>query len=114
MAVERVNQAVVFGRRSVSVDAQRFRGGRVSATFGTLEIDLRAANLAPEGAELALASNLGSIIVRVPVGWPVIMLGLPPTGGCAVRVQNTEIANRDGAALRIRCTGAFGKIEITN
>ena len=109
-----LNQSVAFSTTTIQVRSREFRGGRVSVSFGGAVVDLREANLAPEGAHLRLDVTFGSITVRVPVGWPVVVEGAPALGGTDVRLQNTEIAAPNGAVLRIGCSGAFGGIEIEN
>ena len=111
---DQLNQSVTFGGTKIRVNSQAFRGGRVSVTFGGAEIDLREANLAPDGADLRLEAAFGGIEVRVPVGWPVQVSGAPALGGCEVHIQNTEIATPGSAALRITCSGVFSGIEIKN
>lgn len=111
---ERIDRSVAFGGLQLRLTSQAFRGGRVSVAFGGADINLREANLAPEGAELVLDTTFGGIQLRVPVGWPIEVTGSPMPGSCEVRTTNTEIAIPGGAALRIRCGGAFGGVEITN
>jgi predicted membrane protein len=111
---DQLNQSVTFSGTKIRVNSQAFRGGRVSVTFGGAEIDLREANLAPDGADLRLEAAFGGIEVRVPVGWPVQVSGAPALGGCEVHIQNTEIATPGSAALRITCSGVFSGIEIKN
>jgi len=111
---DRLNQTVSFSGVKIRVDSQAFRGGRVSVTFGGVEIDLREVNLAPEGAELRLDATFGGIEMRVPVGWPVQVSGSPVLGGTEIHVQNTEIATPGSAALRVTCSGMFSGIEIKN
>ncbi len=111
---ERITRSVAFGGAKIRSVSPAFRGGRVSATFGGVEIDLREANLAPEGADLVLDTSFSGIQLRVPVGWPLQVTGAPAFGACEVRVHNTEIAAPNGPALRIACGGAFGGVEITN
>jgi len=107
-------QSVSFNEAKIHVNSRAFRGGRVSVTFGGAEIDLRDANLAPEGADLRLDVTFGNSIVRVPLGWPVQVAGVPAFGNCAVHVQNTEIAAPGNAALRVTCSGVFSGVEIKN
>jgi predicted membrane protein len=111
---DQINQSVTFSAARVHVNSQAFRGGHVAVSFGGVEVDLRNANLAPEGADLRLDSVLSGIEVRVPAGWPVEVHGAPAFGGVNVQISNTEIAQPGGAALRIHCAGLFGGIEIKN
>jgi predicted membrane protein len=113
-AEDRLDQSISFSGAKFRVDSRAFRGGRVSVTFGGVEIDLREASLAPEGADLRLDATFGGIEVRVPVGWPVRVEGAPALGGCEVHLSNTEIATPGSAALRVTCSGLLSGIEIKN
>ncbi|MHB9110113.1 MAG: LiaF transmembrane domain-containing protein [Armatimonadota bacterium] len=110
---DQLNQSVSFGGAKVRSISRAFRGGRVSVAFGGAEIDLREANLSPDGAELRLDAVFGGIELRVPVGWPVQVSGAPALGATEVHIQNTEIVV-DGAGLRVICSGIFSGIEIKN
>jgi len=111
---DQLNQSVSFSGAKIHVNSRAFRGGRVSVTFGGVEIDLREANLAPEGADLRLDATFGGIEMRVPVGWPVQVSGSPVLGGTEIHLQNTEIAAPGSAALRVICSGLLSGIEIKN
>lgn len=110
---DQLNQSVSFGGAKIRSISRSFRGGRVSVAFGGAEIDLREANLSPDGAELRLDAVFGGIELRVPVGWPVQVTGAPALGAAEVHIQNTELVV-DGAGLRVICSGVFSGIEIKN
>ncbi len=113
-AEDRINQSVSFGGAKMRVTSQQFRGGRVTVAFGGAEIDLRDANLAPEGADLVLEATFGGIEVRIPEGWPVVVSGTPVFGACESHLRNSEFVTPGGAALRITCNGVFSGIELKN
>ena len=52
-----IESSVSFSSRSMAVTSTNFRGGTVSATFGSLELDLRQAQLHENGADLDLSST---------------------------------------------------------
>ncbi|MHB9027002.1 MAG: LiaF transmembrane domain-containing protein [Armatimonadota bacterium] len=109
-----VNASVSFNERTLVSTAEQFQGGTTDVSFGSLVLDFSRANLSPEGADLALSVNFGSIKVRVPESWPLVISGSIAVGAIEVRARNAEIAVPGQAALRLACTGAFGGIEITN
>ncbi|HEY3417734.1 MAG TPA: LiaF domain-containing protein [Armatimonadota bacterium] len=109
-----LNAAVSFGEKVVRDDAAQFQGGNADVSFGSLVVDLRHANLSAEGADLALSANFGSIKVKVPESWPLVVSGSLAFGAVEVRARNAEIAVAGQAALRLACSGAFSGIEITN
>ncbi len=61
----------VFGGSEQQVTSQNFRGGRVSATFGGANIDMRRAALAKGEAVLYVTTLFGGIELHVPDDWAV-------------------------------------------
>lgn len=113
-AGDRIDEAVIFGAVHLRSESPQFRGGAVSTTAGAVEIDLRNAQLAGEGAVLDLSVFAGAITVKVPVSWPIIMSGAPLLSGCQNRTSNPTIAVSGLPVLRIRCAGLLGGIEVRN
>ena len=61
----------VFGGIDHRVTSQQFKGGKVSATFGTAKIDLRRATLANGESTLQVEIIFGSAEIYVPDDWMV-------------------------------------------
>jgi predicted membrane protein len=75
-----INQSAIFGGGDMRVDSQAFRGGDLSATFGGMDIDLRNARLAGDGAEIELFVAFGGVDLRVPADWEVVIRVTPIFG----------------------------------
>ncbi|MGB5531909.1 MAG: hypothetical protein WBN71_02270, partial [Acidimicrobiia bacterium] len=58
--------AAVFGGRKFHSRADSLKSGFVVASMGGIDLDLRDATLAPEGAELELRTTMGGTQVTVP------------------------------------------------
>ncbi len=54
-----------------TVDGPGFRRGEATALLGGCELDLRGAELDPDGAVIEVLAFWGGITLRVPPGWPV-------------------------------------------
>ncbi len=93
------------------VTSQSFRGGEVSVSLGTLEIDLTSAQLAEEGASLALSSQMGNLTLRVPADWTLQIDGSFKMG--AVNDDRPEKPT-EGPELRLNVNTSMGNIHITN
>jgi predicted membrane protein len=61
-------------------DAQDFRGGKVSAVVGGVEVDLRKASIR-DTATLSVFALMGGIVLKVPEDWSVVSNCTPLLGG---------------------------------
>ena len=99
--------AVLSGRNSRVVGA--LRTGEVNAVLGSVDLDLTAATLPPEGATLDASVVLGAVNLIVPRAWRVEMTGTPILGGIDDRTRPG-----DGAVLRVRASVVLGSVEARN
>jgi hypothetical protein len=89
--------------------AQQLRSGNVIAGMGGVEMDLRGATLAPEGAHLRLTTVMGGVEVKVPEDWTVRM------GGRAFMGANDGVGltDRPGApVLTVDCLTIMGGAQV--
>lgn len=91
--------------------SKNFKGGRASAMFGGIDLDLREAVLTTkEPARLELFAAFGGIDLKVPEGWNVVTSGIPLFGGWSDKSLKPA---KDGApTLYIRATCLFGGVDI--
>jgi hypothetical protein len=54
------------------VQSKQFRSGRITAMLAGVTLDLREAELCPEGATINVQSALSGIDILVPSGWHVV------------------------------------------
>ena len=78
-----INVSAVFSGSEQSITSQSFQGGNVSASFGAVELDLRAAKLA-ENPVLNVNVFMGGVELSVPDEWVVNVNGSPVLGGIEV------------------------------
>ena len=90
---------------------EHFRGGNVSATFGSAEIDLRAAAPVDGAATVNASALFGSINLRVPPDWAVEVRSSATFG--SIESRRAEPAE---PRARLTVTGSclFGGILITS
>ena len=101
--------SVSFSSRSMAVSSMNFRGGTVSATFGSLELDLRQAQLHENGADLNLSSTFGSITLHVPTTWSLRQNGSATLGG----VDDVRSSHpTEGPTLRLQTSTVLGSLTI--
>ena len=71
----------VFSGGERQVVTENFRGGKLSAVFGGMEVDLTKAKLAPGRSELEIACIFGGATIVVPDDWFVTIEVTPILGG---------------------------------
>jgi len=71
----------VFSGGERQIVSQNFRGGKISAVFGGIEIDLTKAKMAPGRIELEIACVFGGATIIVPDDWYVTLEVTPVLGG---------------------------------
>jgi len=93
------------------IDSQSFRGGKVTAIMGGLELDFRGAGLEGGKATLDATAIMGGVDVYVPREWRVVIDGTPILGGFEDKhhpAPDSEIK----ATLYLKGTAIMGGITI--
>jgi len=76
-----VDYVNVFSGGERQIISQNFKGGKITAIFGGIELDLTKAGLAPGVSELELACIFGGATLIVPDDWYVTIEVTPILGG---------------------------------
>lgn len=107
---ETVDLFVVFSGIETINQSSTFKGGKISAIFGGIDLDLRGAVLNNNQAFIDATALFGGIDILVPDHWRVEMQGTPILGGW----ENNTRPNNDPNApvLKISGTAIFGGIEV--
>ena len=71
----------VFSGGERQVVSENFRGGKISAVFGGMELDLTKAKLAPGRNEIEIACVFGGATFIVPDEWNILIEVTPVLGG---------------------------------
>jgi predicted membrane protein len=109
---ERIHRSAVVGGFDERVHSRPFRGGSVDAFMGGGKIDLRDAELPPEGADLEANATLGGIEVIVPTSWRVEVSGSPFLGGIDNRTARP--ADPNAPVLRVKANAFLGGVDVKN
>lgn len=78
---DKLDLFVAFSGQNARSISHQFKGGRMSALFGGIEVDLTEAQLADGKADIDIFTLCGGVEVRVPETWAVKVTGLPIMGG---------------------------------
>ncbi len=92
--------------------AHHLWSGRTTTVMGRLDLDLRDATLAPEGADLEVVTVLGGMTIRVPETWSVDMDGRALIGDTSTRVTPPETLPAEAPRLRVHARTLAGSTEI--
>jgi len=107
-----VDRFVAFGGLELVNPSPRFQGGSLTARFGGITLDLREAEVAPEGATLAVLAAFGGVDVRVPRGWRANLGGLPLFGAIENRTLQDGHLSEDAPTLNVQATALFGGVGV--
>jgi predicted membrane protein len=103
----------VFSGIKRRFESERFRGGKATAIFGGMEIDLTQVKLADNQATVALTAIFGGIDLFVPREWKVVVDSNAILGGV-----DDKHSPASGAPVRpilyVRATAILGGIDIKN
>lgn len=105
-----VNSFNLFSGSELASNSRDFKGGKVGAMFGGVELDLRNAELA-QRARLDVFVAFGGVEISVPRGWQVDISGFPIFGAFENATAKEELAT-DPPKLQIDATVLFGGLEI--
>lgn len=107
--------ATIMDGKALKSRARAFRGGSALTLAGGALIDLREAELDPEGARLQLSTVMGGTALVVPESWNVKVQGAALLG--AVQVQGDDAAEEppeDAPTLEIEAKAVMGSVEVVH
>ncbi|NLV87923.1 MAG: cell wall-active antibiotics response protein [Tissierellia bacterium] len=105
-----LNESAVFSGIETNNQSQSFKGGRATALFGGIDVDLRSAKLYNNEATIELNAMFGGIDIYVPDDWRVEVKGTPVFGGWSNKTRPNT--NPDAPVLNVKCFVLFGGVEI--
>jgi hypothetical protein len=110
---DRLSRQFTCSGGELRIESQAWKGGELGVTAGGLELDLRHARLAPEGAELTLRVLMGGVDIRVPDTWQVFIDVTPLFGGADDTTRSTQ-GSESAPRLRIVGNVTLGGVSVRN
>lgn len=98
-----------FSGHEAKSTSEDFKGGKATAIFGGIELDLRNAKI-KEKADLEVFAAFGGIDIRVPEGWRVEVSGTPILGGWENKTDTPK--DKNAPVLNIQGTCLCGGVSI--
>jgi predicted membrane protein len=113
---EVLNEFALFGGVERRINVSNFKGGRVEAVFGGIEVDLRTAEIEGEEAVVEVEALFGGIEFTVPDRWIVIYQGQSIFGGYSdeTRQPVPDVLSAPRKTLILRGRALFGGIVVKN
>jgi predicted membrane protein len=110
-----VDENAAFTSSKKIITSQNFRGGKVSAAFGHVELDFRQAKLAPGEHKLEISAVFGAVELHLPQDWKVIVNVSAVFGGFDdKRYVNPSATQNSDSTLIINGSVVLGGGELTN
>ena len=109
---DKVDIFVAFSGNQARSTTHTFKGGKATALFGGIELDLTDAQI-KKSATLDIFTAFGGVDIRVPDGWEIKTSGLPVFGGWEDKTRNPKV-DKGAPVLHIAGTCIFGGVSIKN
>ncbi|HEU0369749.1 MAG TPA: DUF5668 domain-containing protein [Candidatus Acidoferrum sp.] len=111
-----LDESAIFGGIEKRLNSREFRGGRLQAIFGGIELDLRDADMLGNEAVIHANAIFGGIEMRVPETWFVATRGQGVFGGFSDSTRFLPPADPEKLkkTLIVLGTSLFGGVEIRN
>lgn len=104
----------IFSSIEKTITDQQFTQGTASAIFGSIELDFVQANMEGDSAVLEVNAVFGSIEIRVPITWMVMIEAGAVFGSCENRTRAPLPTAGPVKTLIVRGGCVFGSVEIKN
>jgi len=115
--LNKLHEVAIFSSVKRKIETPKFEGGDLSSVFGSIEIDLRWAQISGPDRQAVLEANaaFGAIELRIPEAWRVQLQGNAVFGA----YEDKTLPPRpepgvEAPTLVIRGGTAFGAVEIRN
>jgi hypothetical protein len=105
---------VVFSATQRRINSKNFVGGKGTAVFGELKIDLTEADIAGDEAMLHLDAVFGAVEVRIPTTWVVVSRGAAVFGEYTDRTTHAQPSGPGAKRLLVKGGAVFGSVVIKN
>jgi predicted membrane protein len=110
-----LDELAIFGGTEKKVTSENFKGGKIEAIFGGVELDLRNCKLAEGQSILEVTAIFGGVTIIAPPEWTITIELTPVFGGFSdERVEHPSIIKDTTKELRIVGFLVFGGGEIKN
>lgn len=100
-----------FGEQKSRISDQNFKGGEVSAMFGSSKLDLRDAKISQPPARIQTTTMFGGVEIFIPQDWDVDIQTVNFFGGSSDNRRSNQ-AQKEVPDLIVSGTVMFGGLEV--
>ena len=109
------DEMVVFGGREINMATANLIGGRSTAIFGGIEIDIRQCEISPEGCTIDVTTLFGGNTLKVPNDWTIINKITTIFGGYSdLRIKDPAYQPNPSKTIVLTGVCIFGGTEVRN
>ena len=106
---DHINISTILGGGDYKISNKAFKGGVVDVVMGGVELDFTKAEMDGDRVVLEASVVMGSIEMRIPEHWEVVMDGSPVLGA----MENRTVSPREnGKKFVIKGSVVMGSIEV--
>jgi len=109
-----LQRSVTMGNLKLAVDSQEFKGARLGATMGEVQVDLRRAAMSGEEATVEVSVVMGGIELFVPSHWQVVSDVSPLMGAVEDKTEFRPDATGVQKRLVLRGSITMGAVNVRN
>ena len=109
-----LERAVTMGRIQLSVDSQQFKGAKLGATMGEVQLDLRRAAMSGDEATIEVSVVMGGVELFVPSHWQVVSDVSPLMGAVEDKTEFRPDATGVQKRLVLRGSITMGAVNVRN
>ena len=109
------DELVIFGAKEISMSSKNLLGGRSTAIFGGIEVDLRQSEISAEGCSIDLTTMFGGNTLKVPNDWTILNRVTTIFGGYSdLRVKDPTYQPNPTKTIVLTGVCIFGGTEVRN
>jgi predicted membrane protein len=109
------DELVIFGAKEINMSSQNLLGGRSTAIFGGIEVDLRQSTISPEGCSIEITTMFGGNTLKVPNDWTILNRVTTIFGGFSdLRIKDPSYQPNPSKTIVLTGVCIFGGTEVRN
>jgi predicted membrane protein len=109
-----LQRSVTMGGLKLAIDSQQFKGARLGATMGEVQVDLRRAAMSGEEVTVEVSVVMGGIELYVPSHWQVVSDVSPFMGTVEDKTEPRPDATGVQKRLVLRGSITMGAVTVKN
>jgi len=106
--------SAVFGTFKRPITVKNFKGVKLEAIFGEVNIDLTKAEIEGDEATIRADAVFGACVIRVPATWHISVIGSAVMGEYMDKTRQQPVEGPGVKTLIVTGSAVFGSVEVKN